>query len=146
MLNYILVFKLLFFSVLGQYGIVYKGRLSKGFTKGFREVVAVKTLKGIRTNVYVKCVIAELTNTSKIGFLDKSLVRSLLEECSRMSTFEHPNVLTLTGVCVDGGPVPYIVMPFMFNGSLISYLTKEREELYFLLNSEMNEKIVCTYD
>ena len=62
-----------------------------------------------------------------------------------MSTFSHPNVLNLTGVCVDGGPVPYIVMPFMFNGSLISYLTKERKELYFSLNSEFNEKIVSTF-
>ena len=85
-------------------------------------------------------------NTYKIGFLDKSLVRSLLEECSRMSTFDHPNVLTLTGVCVDGGPVPYIVMPFMFNGCLISYLTKEREELFFLQNSVVDEKIVSASD
>ena len=105
--------------------------------------MAVKTLKGIYTNVHVKLVIADLSNTYKIGFLDKSLVRSLLEECSRMSTFDHPNVLNLTGVCVDGGPAPYIIMPFMFNGSLISYLTKEREELYFSMNS-MNEKIVST--
>ena len=34
-----------------------------------------------------------------------------------MSEFDHPNVLTLTGVCLDGGPAPYIVMPFLFNES-----------------------------
>ena len=112
---------------------------------GFTEVVAVKTLKGIYTNLYVKFAIAELSNTNKIVFLDKSLVRSLLQECSRMSTFDHPNVLNLTGVCVDGGPVPYIIMPYMFNGSLISYLTKERKELYFSMNSELSEKIVSAF-
>ena len=46
-----------------------------------------------------------------------------------MSTFDHPNVLTLIGVCLDGGPAPYIVMPFMFNGNLQSHLKKERKNL-----------------
>ena len=53
----------------------------------------------------------------------------LLKECTRMSTLDHPNVLTLIGVCLDGGPAPYIVMPFMFNGSLLSHLKKERSNL-----------------
>ena len=46
-----------------------------------------------------------------------------------MSTLDHPNVLTLMGVCLDGGPAPFLVMPFMFNGSLLSYLKKERDNL-----------------
>ena len=46
-----------------------------------------------------------------------------------MSTLNHPNVLTLMGVCLDGGPAPFLVMPFMFNGSLLSYLKKERDNL-----------------
>ena len=46
-----------------------------------------------------------------------------------MHTFDHPNVLKLTGVCLDGGPAPYIIMPFMTNGSLLSYLKKEREHV-----------------
>ena len=56
-------------------------------------------------------------------------MRDLLKECTKMSTLDHPNVLTLIGVCVDGGPAPYIVMPFMFNGSLLAHLKKERENL-----------------
>ena len=46
-----------------------------------------------------------------------------------MHQFEHPNVLKLTGVCLDGGPAPYIVVPFMANGSLLSYLKLERANL-----------------
>lgn len=46
-----------------------------------------------------------------------------------MYEFDHPNVLKLIGVCLDGGPAPYIIMPFMANGSLLSYLRKERKEL-----------------
>ena len=57
------------------------------------------------------------------------MVRNMLEECSRMSTFDHVNVLTLKGVCLDGGPAPYIIMPFMANGSLLAYLKKNRSSL-----------------
>ncbi len=46
-----------------------------------------------------------------------------------MSTFNHVNVLTLKGVCLDGGPAPYIIMPFMANGSLLAYLKKNRKSL-----------------
>ncbi len=46
-----------------------------------------------------------------------------------MYDFDHPNVLKLLGVCLDGGPAPYIIMPFMANGSLLKYLKEERESL-----------------
>ena len=46
-----------------------------------------------------------------------------------MQEFDHPNVLKLIGVCLDGGPAPYIIMPFMANGSLLSYLKEERGKL-----------------
>ena len=46
-----------------------------------------------------------------------------------MSKFDHPNVLTLSGVCLDGGPAPFIIMPFMTNGSLLAHLKKNRATL-----------------
>ena len=52
-----------------------------------------------------------------------------MKECSKMSQFDHPNVLPLVGVCVDGGPAPYIIMPFMANGSLLAYLKKNKKSL-----------------
>ena len=61
--------------------------------------------------------------------MSKDLIQNLLNECTKMLEFDHPNVLTLTGVCLDGGPTPYLVMPFMFNGSLLSYLKKGRDSL-----------------
>ena len=59
----------------------------------------------------------------------ESNVEDLRKECTKMSEFDHPNVLTLIGVCLDGGPAPYIIMPFMEKGSLLSYLKKNRENL-----------------
>jgi len=46
-----------------------------------------------------------------------------------MQDFDHPNVLKLIGVCIDGGPAPYLIMPFLTNGSLLSYLKTNRSSL-----------------
>ncbi len=46
-----------------------------------------------------------------------------------MKMFDHPNVLKLIGVSINAGVAPYIVMPYMANGSLLSYLRKERPTL-----------------
>ncbi len=46
-----------------------------------------------------------------------------------MQDFDHPHVMSLIGVCLDAGPGVAIVMPYMANGSLISYLKKERSSL-----------------
>ena len=52
-----------------------------------------------------------------------------MEESIKMKHFDHPNVLHLIGVCLDAGPAPYVVMPYMANGSLLHYLKKERNNL-----------------
>ena len=64
-----------------------------------------------------------------------------MEESIKMKRFDHPNVISLIGVCIEAGPAPYIVMPFMDNGSLLSYLKKHRTEL--LLPDTTDEEIVC---
>ena len=56
-------------------------------------------------------------------------LNNLVEECSKMAHFNHRNVLSLIGVCIDAGEAPYLVMPFMEMGSLLSYLRKERAQL-----------------
>ena len=46
-----------------------------------------------------------------------------------MHTLSHPNVMSLTGVCLDTGGGPAVVMPYMDNGSVLHYLKKERGNL-----------------
>ena len=46
-----------------------------------------------------------------------------------MSRFKHAHVMGLIGVCLDAGSAPYIIMPFMANGSLLKYLRKERSNI-----------------
>ena len=49
-----------------------------------------------------------------------------------MKDFNHPHIMPLIGVCLDAGVG--VVMPYMANGSALSYLKKERETL--LLQNE----------
>ena len=63
-----------------------------------------------------------------LGFLDPSDVADFLKECLKMKAFVHPHVMGILGICLDG-QTPYIVMPFMANGSLHTYLRKHRMEL-----------------
>ena len=43
-----------------------------------------------------------------------------------MKMFNHPNVMNLLGVCLDAGPAPYIVLPFMSRGDLLSHIKGRR--------------------
>ena len=63
-----------------------------------------------------------------------------MDESLKMKHFDHPNVLGLTGVCLDAGPAPYIVMPYMANGSLLHYLKKERKDI--VLSPEVDDDVV----
>ena len=116
---------------LGEYGIVYKGFLVKNIREIVTELVAIKTLKGMpmHNNYYFLLECWWLTTTFCTGFYDPSAARNMLKECSKMYHFKHPNVLTLCGVCLDGGPAPYIIMPYMANGSLLAYLKKNKGTL-----------------
>ncbi len=45
--------------------------------------------------------------------------------------------MNLKGVCLDGGPVPYLILPYMANGSLLSYLQKKRFSLVVAPGTEI---------
>ncbi len=62
-----------------------------------------------------------------------------------MYTFDHPNILKLLGVCMDGGPAPLIIMPFMANGCLSAYLKKERKNLLLDSDSTEPDDVVILY-
>ena len=57
-----------------------------------------------------------------------------------MKNFDHINVLTLNGVCLDLMEAPCIVMPFMSGGSLLSYLRKESGNL--LMSDIADENLI----
>ena len=64
-----------------------------------------------------------------IYFVDVSSTNAtqFIKECIITSQFDHPNVLSLIGVCInveDG--IIHMVMPFMVHGDIRSYLRAKR--------------------
>ena len=69
--------------------------------------------------------------------MDAFLAESLI-----MKDFHHPHILGLLGVCFDAPDgSPYIVLPFMANGSVSTYLKEKRAHV---LDVELFPK-VCIY-
>ena len=66
-----------------------------------------------------------------------------MEECLKMSRFKHSHIMGLIGVCLDTGSAPFIVMPYMANGSLLKYLRRERENI--VLSEEKDKEEVNTH-
>ena len=64
-----------------------------------------------------------------IGFHDQQRADALLDEALCMKSLDHPNVLTLIGVCMDALSTPCIVMPYMANGSLLAHLRRTSDNL-----------------
>ena len=62
----------------------------------------------------------------------------LLKEVSIMLSFNHSNVMPLVGLCIEG-EMPLLIMPFMFNGSMLEYVRKKREKLYFIEKTDRLE-------
>ena len=67
-------------------------------------------------------------------------ISELLDESLKMKAFSHPNILNLIGICLDAGPAPYIVMPYMEMGSLLQFLKKERPN--FTIAEGADEELV----
>ena len=70
-------------------------------------------------------------------------VNKFVEESLKMSRFKHVHVMGLIGVCLDSGSAPYIIMPYMANGSLIKYLKRERRSIIVLKDIDEDEVSVC---
>ena len=98
-------------------------------------MVAIKTCKGKKMYLYQNyfirfCILALSLESDK----DK-----LLKEVTAMLAFQHPNVMTLVGVCFDG-EIPLILMPYMSEGSVLGYVKQNKSELLFDREAN-NEKV-----
>ena len=63
-------------------------------------------------------------------------MEKLTNEIDTMISFDHPNVMPVIGVSVDRD-IPFLIMPFMANGSVLEYVRHHEEEL--LYTSEATE-------
>ena len=102
-------------------------RLKAGLRSSRLWILPIQPVQSLTCFPYSHCHISR--STYYIGFFDQKHVDEMLKESKTMCNLDHPNVQTLIGVCIDGGPTPYIVMPFMENGSLLSFLRKNKDTL-----------------
>ncbi|KAG8197625.1 hypothetical protein JTE90_001556 [Oedothorax gibbosus] len=93
----------------GQFGCVFEGAL-----KLLEETEAVK--------VAIKTLHEHTWSNPKT-------VESFLCEALVMKDFDHPNVLSLLGVCFEEVSGPSIVLPFMENGDLCSFIRDKTKVL-----------------
>ena len=70
-------------------------------------------------------------------------VQALMRESVKMKLFDHPNVMNLLGVCLDAGPAPYLVLPFMSGGDLLSHIKGCRGSL--VVESDAEEGTVRSF-
>ena len=119
----------------GESGLVYKAYLSTPLGK---ELVAVKTGKGIAIiQKYFQY------HTHSVGVFTQTDTKRLAKEVSTMLSFEHRNVMSLIGVCIDGGMPLLIIMPFMFNGSVLDFVKYHKDK--FLCSSHSAAMVNCSY-
>ena len=87
------------------------------------EDIAIKTIKSeLRLDLFLKANSILHTDLSSKDQLESFFAESLM-----MKDFSHPNILGLAGVCFDTlDGVPYILLPFMANGSLKDFLKTKR--------------------
>ena len=83
---------------------------------------------------------------SKTGiFATANDIENLSQEIEKMIQFDHPNVMSLIGVCAaplgqsGSSTGPCMVMPFMAKGSLLDQLRKDSEEL--IVTNEDNDRV-----
>ena len=91
------------------------------------EQVAVKTLKGLFYLGGMYLVIILISLNIITGLFSLIDLKNLVEESLLMSNLNHPNVMKMIGVCVDENKTPYLVMHYMSQGSLLSFLKNNRD-------------------
>ena len=64
--------------------------------------------------------------------LEQEKVESFLKEGVIMKNFNHAHVLKLLGVCVPSHENPMVVLPYMANGDLRSYV-KDKKKVDFIV-------------
>ncbi len=79
-----------------------------------------------------------------LGDNTKTEIEETVSEILKMESLSHPNVMNLIGVSITDTAKVVIIMPYMANGSLLSYVKKERTHLYLDYDVDEDEvRIIC---
>ena len=79
-------------------------------------------------------------NILHTGLYTAGDLQNMAEEITKMHGLDHPNVMTLLGICFNDNSAPCIIMSYMANGSLLSYVRRHKGTLV-LLDDEDNTQV-----
>ena len=106
----------------GAFGTVYRGVWTQ-----YNDGVPLETDVAIKS---LKCMYIIMPHCFKIyspANPSSDEIEEFISESAIMLDFDHPNVLSLLGVCFDTEQqLPLIILPYMANGDLKSYLLNRR--------------------
>ncbi|XP_069765018.1 tyrosine-protein kinase receptor UFO-like [Narcine bancroftii] len=107
--------------------MIDRHKLALGKTLGEGEFGSVMEGQLNQDDYYLKVAV----KTMKIAICTRSEMEDFLREAVCMKEFDHPNVMSLLGVCLqshenEGYPSPVVVLPFMKHGDLHSFLLYSR--------------------
>lgn len=105
----------------GVFGVVYRAKFDH--PDGSVCDVTMKSLEGTRMISRNTCAFFNSQiSPNNFTTADAHGKRQILIEGLRMSNFAHDHILPLIGIAFDSCFNPYIITPFMHNGSLLAYL------------------------
>lgn len=73
-------------------------------------------------------------------------ISSFLKEGIMMKDFDHANVLALIGVCITRENQPLVILPFMANGDVLSYVRDPQNVSYHQFTCKVKLIVRDTYD
>jgi len=73
-------------------------------------------------------------------------LKSILHESVLMKSLHHDNILKILGVCLETdvqGGMAYIVLPYMVNGDLKTYLKNKRQSTITRITPGFSQPVSC---
>ena len=68
-----------------------------------------------------------------------------MKEIAKMVHFDHPNVMPLTGVILEEGSAPLLVMPYMAKGSVLTFV-RDNKIQFLVENEEEQQKVSMPFN
>lgn len=75
--------------------------------------------------------------------LDQKMVENFVQEGIIMKNFNHPHVLSLLGLCLGFRKEPMVILPFMANGDLRTFV-KDKSRVSFISLYILNIALILT--
>lgn len=77
--------------------------------------------------------------------LDEDALETILRESVVMSSFNHPRLVSLIGLCLNSQTNPVVILPFMLNGNLRTYIKDRSRVVTMSIPSFCYKKIAFLY-